>query len=51
MARRPAFWIIVALAIFVVYNAPTDVSDILRALAHVIVALVHGFGTFLRKLG
>lgn len=50
IVRRPLFWAITALLIFVVYKVPADVAAILRTAGHVVVVLVNGFGTFLGKL-
>jgi hypothetical protein len=51
IATRPMFWVISVLVVFVIYKAPHDASDILRALGDSIVALIRGIGIFLNKLG
>jgi hypothetical protein len=50
IVTRPVFWVIAAVVVFVVYKAPHDASDILRALGDSIVTLVRGIGIFLNKL-
>jgi hypothetical protein len=51
MVSRPGFWIAAIVVIFVLYKAPHDASDILRAAGDAIVTLIRGIGTFLEKLG
>jgi hypothetical protein len=50
LLRRPAFWIVVVIVIFVIYKAPTDVSAILRLVGQILVAIINGLGAFLRAL-
>jgi hypothetical protein len=47
---RPVFWVVVVIVVFVTYKAPHDTSEILRAAADSIVAIIRGIGIFLNKL-
>jgi hypothetical protein len=50
IAKRPVFWVIVALLVLVLYKAPADASAILRVAGHLVVVLIKGIGIFVSKL-
>jgi hypothetical protein len=50
LLRRPAFWIVAVIVIFVIFKAPTDASAFLRLVGHILVAIINGVGAFLRAL-
>lgn len=48
--RRPVFWIVAVVVLFVVIKAPADASALLRLIGHILLAVINGLGSFLRKL-